>query len=107
MRSDDSDVSELAREFARLEELENELSLAQRWVHGRMTNVLDRLDEVIGADAESRFYANVLAAIATGDRTPSAIGKQVDAPNRIVEEALHRLAERGLIHPESDGWQIS
>jgi ArsR family transcriptional regulator len=106
---DDADsVDELALAFARMEELENELSLAQRWVHGRKTDLLDRLNELIGAEADSRFYANVLAAIAAGESTVESIAEEVNAPRPVVEEALGRLVERGLVDEREgdDGWRI-
>jgi ArsR family transcriptional regulator len=106
---DDADsVDELALAFARMEELENELSLAQRWVHGRKTELLDRLNELIGAEADSRFYANVLAAIAAGESTVESIAEEVNAPRPVVEEALGRLVERGLVDEREgdDGWRI-
>ncbi|MFC6726002.1 metalloregulator ArsR/SmtB family transcription factor [Halobium palmae] len=103
---DDDGIGDLAASFATLEELENELSLAQRWVHGRKTDVLDRLNEAIGADADSRFYANVLAAIASGEETVDDIGDEVNAPRNVVEEALHRLADRGLVRHSEGNWRI-
>jgi ArsR family transcriptional regulator len=100
------DVAELADELARLEELENELSLAKRWVHGRMTDVLDRLNEKVGAEADSRFYADILAAVARGKRTPRAINDDVDAPPEAIESGLRSLAERGLVEERSGRWVI-
>jgi ArsR family transcriptional regulator len=99
-------VSDLAAEFGQLESLENELSLAQRWVHGRMTEVLDRLNETIGADADSRFYAELLATIATGTDTTAGISREVEAREEVVEEALQRLADNGLVTRHSDRWTI-
>ncbi|MFC4357516.1 metalloregulator ArsR/SmtB family transcription factor [Halobium salinum] len=104
--TDADGIDGLASSFARLEELENELSLAQRWVHGRKTDVLDRLNEAIGAEADSRFYANVLAAIASGERTVETIGEEVNAPAPVVEEALGRLADRGLVARRGERWRI-
>ena len=100
-------VSDLATELGRLQELENELSLAQRWVHGRMTEVLDRLNETIGADADSRFYAELLAAIATGTDTTAEISREVEAGEEVVAEALSRLAEGGLVSENDGHWSIS
>jgi ArsR family transcriptional regulator len=100
------DVADLAAELGRLEELENELSLAQRWVHGRITDVLDRLNEHIGADGDSRFYAEVLAAVAGGAESASEVDEEVDAPRDAVESALRLLAERGLIERTGEGWQV-
>jgi ArsR family transcriptional regulator len=106
--SDDRDgAGDLARELRRLEDLENELSLAQRWVHGRITDVLDTLSERIGADGDSRFYAEVLAAVAGGAGTPDAVRDEVDAPPDAVESALHLLADRGLIERGPDGWRVA
>ncbi|WP_101294665.1 ArsR/SmtB family transcription factor [Halegenticoccus soli] len=104
---DEEDLSDLAAEFSRLEELENELSLAQRWVHGRMTDVLDRLNEALGVDADSRFYAEILGALADGKRTAGEIAAEVDAPAGAVEDALRRLAERGLVQNRGGRWRIS
>jgi ArsR family transcriptional regulator len=103
----DGSLSTLAGELATLEDLENELSLAQRYVHGRLTDVLDRLNDRIGADSDSRFYAEVLAAVATGDRTADSVASEVDAPPAAVERALGALAERGLVEERSGEWFIT
>jgi ArsR family transcriptional regulator len=99
-------LASLASELARLEELENELSLAQRYVHGRLTDVLDRLNERIGADSDSRFYAEVLAAIATGERTSEAVAEEVEAGPDSVERVLRVLADEGLIERRDDEWYV-
>ncbi|EJN59280.1 ArsR/SmtB family transcription factor [Halogranum rubrum] len=104
--TDSVSVSELATELGRLEELENELSLAQRWVHGRVTEVLDRLNDTIGADTDSRFYAELLAAIATGADTTTEISREVETTEEVVEDALLRLADRGLVKRHRDGWSV-
>jgi ArsR family transcriptional regulator len=104
---DGGDVSALAAELRRLEELESELSLARRWVHGRMTDVLDRLTDHIGTNAESRFYAEVLGAVATGARTPDAVADEVDASRGAVEDAVALLREKGLLERTPDGYRVA
>jgi len=99
-------VADLAEELGRLEDLENELSLAQRWVQGRVTDVLDRLNDRIGADADSRFLADILVAIASGTDTVAGISAEVGAPEGAVEGALETLTERGLVREDGDGWRI-
>jgi ArsR family transcriptional regulator len=99
-------VTEVAEKLKRLEELENELSLAQRWVYGRITEVLDELNERIGPDVDGRFHAEVLAAVATGASSVEAVGDEVEAPVEVVEEALRTLAERGLVVRDGDGWRV-
>ena len=100
-------LASLATELARLEDIENELSLAQRYVHGRLTDVLDRLNDRIGADSDSRFYAEVLAAVATGQRTPDRVAEEVDVATDGVERALHALAERDLVERRDDEWYVA
>ncbi|ESS05208.1 MAG: transcriptional regulator, ArsR family [uncultured archaeon A07HB70] len=99
-------VTEVAEKLKRLEELENELSLAQRWVYGRITEVLDELNDRIGPDVDGRFHAEVLAAVATGASSVEAVGDEVEAPVEVVEEALRTLAERGLVVRDGDGWRV-
>ncbi|WP_224449157.1 ArsR/SmtB family transcription factor [Haloprofundus salilacus] len=105
-RQNGDDLESLAREFGRLETIENELSLAQRWVHGRMTDVLDRLNERIGTDADSRFHAKVLAAVAGGATSTLAVAKEVGAPPEVVEQVLDALSERGLLAQRNDKWTV-
>jgi ArsR family transcriptional regulator len=99
-----NDVADLASAFDRLEALEHELSLAQRWVHGRMVEVLDQVSETLGTEGDNRFYAEVLAAVAAGERTPSAVSKTVGAPPEVVADTLRTLAERGLVNEEDGEW---
>ena len=103
------ELETLAREYDRLESLENELSLAQRWVDGRLNEVLDRLNSHIGAEADSRFYAAVLSAVATTDGTIRAVAEEVKAEPGAVEDALAQLAERGLVREvdEAGKWALA
>jgi len=103
----DSDVTDLATAFDQLQALENELSLAQRWVYGRITEILDRLDDHLGVDADSRFHAEVLAAVATGAKTTSEIVEAVDAPADAIRGALNTLADRGLVSQQGDEWRVT
>ena len=99
-------MADLAEEYAYLEDLERELSLAQRWVHGRVTDVLDTLSERLGSEADSRFHAEVLAAIARGAQNPRAIADELNADPERVETALDRLSDRDLIDHDGQAWTI-
>ena len=103
----DDDVADLAVAFDQLQALENELSLAQRWVYGRITEVLDRLNDHLGVDADSRFHAEVLAAVAAGPKTTAEVVATVDAPTDAVRGALNTLADRGLVSQQGDEWRVS
>ncbi|GAB6861762.1 ArsR/SmtB family transcription factor [Haloplanus litoreus] len=101
------DVGDLATAFDELQALENELSLAQRWVYGRITTILDRLDDHLGVDADNRFHAEVLAAVATGADTTEDVVEEVDAPPDAVRGALDTLADRGVLTRHGDEWQVT
>lgn len=100
------DLGELAGELERLEQLENELSMTQRWVQGRLTEVMERLSEGLTGDHDGRFYAEVLSAVANGGRDVPRISRQVDASPEVVEGALRDLADRGLLRREGGEWHV-
>ena len=101
-----SEIAELASEFGRLNSLDRELSLAQRWVHGRLTETLDQLTEETGIDADCRFYAKILAAIAETEGRTSQITEQLTAPPRVVEKALSRLERSNVVDFDGKRWEI-
>jgi len=105
----DDGLEGLAEEFDRLQSLERELSLAQRWVDGRLNEVLDRLNGHIGAEADSRFYAAVLSAVVTTDGSLRKIADDVDADPQAVEEILDQLTDRGLLRKvdEAGEWELA
>jgi ArsR family transcriptional regulator len=103
----DGGVRDLASAFDELQSLENELSLAQRWVYGRITEVLDRLNDHLGVDADSRFHAAVLAAVVGGAESDEEIATEVDADIDAVRSALGTLADRGLVTRDGGGWRVS
>jgi len=105
-RRDTSDLRELATELERLERLENELSMAQRWVQGRLTEVMERIGDAVG-ESDTRLYAEVLSALADGPATTAAVSDDVDAPHPVVREALDDLAERGVVVHSGDQWRLS
>jgi ArsR family transcriptional regulator len=104
----DPEAGTLARRLRRLEELEDELSMAQRWVQGRLTEVLDdladRVDDDVGVD--SRLYADVLLALDAGAVTVPEVTDRVGASPEAVERALFALADAGLARRLSDGWTL-
>ena len=102
-------LGSLAAELDRLEGLENELSMAQRWVQGRLTDVMDRISEEFDTRGglDGRFYAEVLSAMANGADTVPKLSRKVDAPPEMVEEALSQLARYDVVtHDDEDGWRI-
>jgi len=72
-----------------------------------VTDVLDQLTEQIGSEADSRFYAEVLAAIARETRSAREVARELNASPERVETALDRLSERGLVYHDGSGWTVS
>jgi len=99
------DLRDLARQLGRLEQLENELSLAQRWVQGRVTDVRDKFDEAV-EDGEGRLYAELVSALTRGPLSVRSLVREVEAPPELVEDALDQLADEKVVERTDDGWQL-
>jgi ArsR family transcriptional regulator len=105
--TENDDLAELAAEFDRLRKLENELSLAQRWVHGRMAETLDRVNDRLGVDADSRFFAELLAAVVTTDGSTPSVVDEMGADREAVEQGLRQLADGGLLRNTGGSWALA
>ncbi|MFC7046851.1 ArsR/SmtB family transcription factor [Halobacteriaceae archaeon GCM10025711] len=99
-------VADLAGELDRLQELERELSLAQRWVQGRIADVRDSLGDAMDLEGHQHLYAEVLAALASGATSSAEVGATVDVPEQVARSALAALAEDGVVDHGDDGWTI-
>ena len=102
----DDDVAELATRLEELTDLERELSLTQRWVQGQLADVQNRLADTVG-EGHDRLYADVLAALADGDRTVAVLAERLDAPDGLVEGVLETLRERGVVAEQEGEWRIT
>ncbi|WP_281195464.1 ArsR family transcriptional regulator [Halorubrum sp. F4] len=100
------EIADLAAEYGRLRELDRELSVAKRWVHGRVEDALAEIDERLGTEADSRFYAAVLAALAETDGSVDAVVEEVGAPENAVVDALRRLADVGVVTRDGERFRI-
>ncbi|MWV64179.1 ArsR family transcriptional regulator [Halorubrum sp. JWXQ-INN 858] len=100
------DVADLATEYDRLQELDRELSLAQRWVHGRVEDTLAAIDDRLGTEADSRFFAAILAALVETDGTAAAVADEVGAPEDAIVEALAQLADVGVVVRDGERYAI-
>jgi ArsR family transcriptional regulator len=96
-------IADLAGEYARLQDLDRELSLAQRWVQGRVEDTLATIEERLGTEADSRFYAAILAAVIETDGTAASVADEVGAREAAVADALGRLADVGVLARETGG----
>ena len=102
---DPGEVAGLVEELDELEDLERELSLAQRWVQGQIASVLDRLSETI--DSEEYLDTEILAALANGAGDVEEISPEVGVPPGVVEDHLRRLERRGIIEYDGNEWRLA
>lgn len=102
----EADVSTLAQTLADLDSLERELSMAQRWVQGRITALKERLAETI-EHGDPRLLSDLLLAVANGGSDVEEISHKIDVPPDVVEEILTELAREGVVHHEDDGWHLA
>ncbi len=101
------ELDDLLRALEDLERLENELSLAQRWVQGRLCDVLDDISETVGTNPESRIYADLLACIRTEPRAVGELSREIDAPREVVAELLEVMADEGVVQRTERGWELT
>lgn len=102
----ETDLRDLAGELRSLEELANELSLAQRRVQGRVAEIHERISETIGDAENSRLYATVLSAIDGGATATDTIAERADLPAPVAEDTLSVLADHGIVHRTDEGWAV-
>jgi ArsR family transcriptional regulator len=98
-------LGELADALAELEQLEDELSLAQRWAQGRLSEIRDRIAKRLD-DGDPRLVAELLAGLADGEATIDELSRRVEAPAQVVEDVLSTLAEEGVVGRGDDGWRL-
>ena len=103
---DSDDLSALAADLQRLERLENELSMAQRWVQGRLIDTLDRISAHFEG-VDGRFYAELIRGLTTGPATPEELSHRVDAPPDVVADALEGLSAHGVVEADGDEWRLA
>jgi len=101
-----SDVADLARKLKRLEALERELSMAQRWVQGRMADVMEQLGERFER-RETRLYGRLLRTLADGGADTERLIETTGAPRAVVVEAVEELAERGVVVRTDGEWRLA
>lgn len=98
-------LSEMARKLRRLERLENELSMAQRWAQGRVTDLRERIAEAV-EEGDPRLVTAVLRALADEPGDTEAVSRRVEAPPRVVEQVLTELAGQDVIIEDDEGWRL-
>jgi len=101
-----TDLADLADRLQELEQLENELSLAQRWAQGRISEVRERVAEHLD-DGDPRLVADLLAKLADDTADIDELSRPVEAPQEVVEEVLESLEAEGVVERTAEGWRLA
>ena len=99
------DVVSLTEALHDVEQLENELSLAQRWAQGKLTELREHLESVLD-DEQSRLLADLLLALADGPGDLDALARSVGAPPTVVDELLEKLVDEGIVEEETGTYSL-
>ncbi|MFB6095457.1 MAG: ArsR/SmtB family transcription factor [Halodesulfurarchaeum sp.] len=100
-----SEIAELAARLEELRALERELSMAQRWVQGRITEVHRQLDDAVDGNG-GQLYAEVLGALAGEVKSTSGLAREIEVPEQLIDNVLSALAEENVVERGPDGWRI-
>ncbi len=100
------DVVSLTQALRDVQQLENELSLAQRWAQGRLTELREHLESVLDDD-QSRLLANLLLALADEPADIEELSRDVGAPPDVIEEPLSELVAEGIAEENGGTYRLA
>ena len=103
---DETHVCDVARRLSDFEKLDRELSLAQRWAQGRITELRGQLADSVGV-GDPRIVLAVLVALADGPQHVEQLSRQVEVPPHIVEELLEELSGDDIVYREGSKWHLT
>lgn len=101
------DVVDIAEELAELQELEQELSLAQRWVQAKIADRQATLGDAVAGDEErERIVTDVVVALAEDDHALDDLADGLEVPQPVLRDVLQTLADRGLAEETGGQWRL-
>jgi ArsR family transcriptional regulator len=103
---DSTDLASLADRLHEFETLERELSMAQRWAQGRITELRDRIESTIESQ-HSRLISDVLVALADGGADVATLAQEANAPPELVEDVLAELVEEGVVERDGERYVLA
>jgi len=103
---DSTDLVSLAERLQEFKTLERELSMAQRWAQGRITELRDQLESTIEG-TNSRLVTDVLIALADGKTDAESIAQAAGAPPDLAEDVLSDLIEEGIVERDGDEYSLA
>lgn len=102
------EIVDVAEELAELQELEQELSLAQRWVQAKIADRHATLGEAVEGDTErERLVTEVVVALAEDTHRIEDLADALEVPPTVVRDVLGTLADRGVVEESGDQWRLT
>jgi ArsR family transcriptional regulator len=95
----------LAEALSDFEELESELSLAQRWVQGRITEIRSAIADEL-QDGEARLATGILRRLADDGADTESLSRDLEAPRPAVSETLDVLASHDVVERNDGAWHL-
>ncbi|MDR9446043.1 MAG: hypothetical protein RI544_07970 [Haloquadratum sp.] len=106
-RGGDGGLAAAARRYRRLQQLEQELSLAQRWVQGRLIETVEAIDAAVDGTGTERFTADLLSLLARGPYPIETVAMELRVPEATAAAAVAELAEEGILRRTPEGWTLA
>ena len=103
---DSTDLASLAGRLREFKTLERELSMAQRWAQGRITELRDHLETAIDSQ-HSRLVADLLVGLADGKGSVDALAQETGAPPELIQDVLEDLVAEDLVDHDGDGYHLA
>jgi ArsR family transcriptional regulator len=102
---DPDDIVSLAEALHSVETLENELSLAQRWAQGRITELRGLLENAVGGE-NSRLLTDILLELADGPTEVEVLSRKLEVPPRVIDDVLDDLVEDGVVTRDGHEYRL-
>lgn len=102
---DPDDIVSLAEALHSVETLENELSLAQRWAQGRITELRGLLENAVGGE-NSRLLTDILLELADGPTEVEVLSRKLEVPPRVIDDILDDLVEDGVVTRDGHEYRL-
>ncbi|PSQ56539.1 MarR family transcriptional regulator [Halobacteriales archaeon SW_7_71_33] len=104
-----ADPGALAADLDRLDDLEDELSLAQRWVQARLTETIETVADAVDdeGDRDERLYADALLAAQDGADSTVEVARALGLPEAVTREVLFDLRAAGFLARVDGRWEVA
>ncbi|XGI83602.1 metalloregulator ArsR/SmtB family transcription factor [Halorutilales archaeon Cl-col2-1] len=102
-----SDIVDLVNRLERLEKIENELSLAQRYIQSKITEVMSEIEDKVEGTGENKLQIEIIDELVdSGASDAERLSREMGLRPDVVRESLRSLEERGIVTKERNGEDV-